>query len=314
MKYGIGISFTGAAARAGLFDAEGKLLARGSVEFSGEEGYAAAAEKLAEAAHSLCTRTGKRAESLGICVPAAVDGAEGRILRWDEGGSGMAGAPLARDLSRRLGMPVKLAGSANAAALAEARFGAAKKYDSLVYLSLGETAGCGVVCGGEIFEGFAGGGVAAEHMVVEAGGIPCSCGRRGCLGQYISGAALIRDTKRAMFEHKNTAMWRLAGDPEGVTVKTAFEAARGGDAAAQKVVRNYILFLGEGVLNLADLLHPQAIAVGGEIAAEGEYLLDPLRKYVGDRLFVGCESNPLALIRAALGEDAFILGAFALTL
>ena len=311
MQYGIGISYDGVSARAGLFDADGKLIARGSADLADTGNYTEAADKLASLAESLCSRAGKRAESVGICVPAAVDGAEDKILRWDGDERGMVGAPLARDLSRKLGVPVRLAGSADAAALAEARFGAGKKYDSMIYFLLGEAAGFGAVCGGEIFEGF-GGAAAAEHMVVEVGGIPCPCGRRGCLGQYISGASLVRDTKRAMFEHKNSALWRMAGDPDGVTAASAFEAARGGDAAAQKVVKNYVLYLGEGILNLVNLLHPQAIVLGGEIAREGEYLLDPLRKYVGERLFIGCDAAPLSIVRAALGEDAFILGAFAL--
>ena len=311
MNYSIGISLAGPLARAALFGAGGKLVARASAEFP-DGVNTGSAEKLAELANSLCTRTGKRAAALGICVPAAVDGAAGKILRWD-GEERMNGAPLARDLSRRLGIPARLAGCADAAALAEARFGAGKKFDSLVYLHLGETVSCGAVCGGEIFEGFGGGGVLAEHMTVEAGGVPCPCGRRGCLGQYVSGSALVRDTKRAMFEHKNSALWRLAGDPEGVAAHTAFEAARGGDAAAQKVVKNYVLYLGEGIVDLVNLLHPQAVVLGGEIAQEGEYLFEPLRKYVGDRLYVGCDGAPLTIARAALGEDAFLLGAFALT-
>lgn len=312
MKYGIGISLGGSSLRAGLFGADGKLAARGSADLSETVGYAQTLDKLVSLAESLVARTGKRAETLGLCLPAAVDGAAGTVLRADDE-RGLVGEPLGRDLSRRLGVSVRLAGSADAAALAEARFGAGKNYDSLVYLSLGETAGCGIVCGGEIFEGF-GGAVAAEHMTFEVGGVPCPCGRRGCLGQYISGAALRRDAKRAMFEHKNSALWRYAGDPEGATAKTVFDAARGGDAAAQKVVKSYLLYLGEGILNLVNLLHPQAIVLGGEIAGEGEYLLEPLRKYVGERLYIGCDAAPLSIVRAAMGEDAFILGAFALAL
>lgn len=182
MKYGIGISYDGVSARAGLFDADGKLIARGSAVSERTEGYAEASDKLVSLAESLCSRTGKRAETLGLCVPAAVDGAEDKILRWDGDVRGFAGAPLARDLSKRLKMAVRVAGSANAAALAEARFGAGKRFDSFLFLRLGESVGCGAVVGGEIFEGFGSGGTAAEHMTVEAGGIPCPCGRRGCWG------------------------------------------------------------------------------------------------------------------------------------
>lgn len=311
MKYGIGISFGSSAVQAGLFDTAGKLAARSSAGLSEVPSYAAALEKITSLAQSLGARSGKRAEFLGICVPAAVDGAAGKIIRWDGDPFGLAGAPLAAELSRRLGLPVRLAGAADASALAEARFGAGRNFDSILSLTLGESVRCGIVCGGEIFEGFGAGGAAAEHMVVEAGGIACPCGRRGCFGQYVSGAALVRDTRRAMFENKDSALWQ-AGDPDAVTARTAFEAARSGDAAAQKVVRNYIFYLGEGIVNLVNLLHPQAAVLGGEIAKEGEYLLGPLRKYVGDRLYIGCGTAPFSVVRAALGEDdGLILGAFA---
>ena len=86
-------------------------------------------------------------------------------------------------------------------------------------------------------------------MTVVVGGIPCPCGRRGCFEQYASASALIRDTKRAMFEHKNSALWELTGgNPELVDGKTAFEAARAGDACAQQVVKNYVLYLSEGLV------------------------------------------------------------------
>ena len=101
MKYGIGISYDGVSARAGLFDADGKLIARGSAVSEGTEGYAEASDKLASLAESLCSRTGKRAETLGLCVPAAVDGAEDKILRWDGDVRGFAGAPLARAICRK---------------------------------------------------------------------------------------------------------------------------------------------------------------------------------------------------------------------
>ena len=68
-------------------------------------------------------------------------------------------------------------------------------------------------------------------------------------------------------------------------------------------------------MNLVNLLHPQAIVLGGEIAQEGEYLLEPLRKYVGERLFIGCDKAPLSVVRASLGDgDALLLGGFALAL
>lgn len=149
-------------------------------------------------------------------------------------------------------------------------------------------------------------------MVIESGGVPCPCGRRGCFEQYASATALIRDTKRAMFENKNSALWRIAGTPENVDGRTAFLAAREGDAAARKVVDTFVQYLADGIANLVALFRPEAILLGGGISGEGEALLAPLRRRVGERLYVDAARIPLALVRAALGNDAGIWGAYAL--
>ena len=122
----------------------------------------------------------------------------------------------------------------------------------------------------------------------------------------------MRDTKRAMFEHKDSLMWQIAGDPDNVDGKTAFDAAKAGDEVGTQVVKNYIMYLGEGILNLVGILRPQAILLGGGVSNQGEYLLQPLRKYVSERLYVDCERVPLAIVRATLGNDAGIYGAYAL--
>ncbi len=310
MKYYIGMDFGGMSAKAGLFSADGKLVCKDSVKTSKEDGYSLTVDKLAELAQVLIRRSGKRAECLGIGSPGVIDGSAGVVVRW--GNFDWKDAPLAADLAKRTGLPVKLANDANVAALGEAKFGAGKKYGDSVLLTLGTGIGSGIILGGKIFEGFCGGGAEAGHMVIEAGGIPCSCGRRGCFEQYASATALIRDTKRAMFEYKDSLLWSLAGEPENVSGKTAFEAARGGDAAAQKVVKNYIMYLGEGILNLVNIFRPEAIMIGGGISNEGEYLLQPLRKYVSERLYVDCERIPLVIVRATLGSDAGMVGALAL--
>ena len=171
------------------------------------------------------------------------------------------------------------------------------------------------ILGGKVYEGYRGAGAEAGHMVIVAGGIPCGCGRRGCFEQYASASALIRDTKKAMFENKSSVMWDLCGgDPENADGKTAFAAAKAGDEAGQTVVKNYIMYLGEGILNLINIFRPQSIIIGGGVCNEGEYLLAPLRKYVEERLYVGTDRVPFTISRAKLGNDAGIYGALALAM
>ena len=313
MKYYAGIDFGGMSAKAGLFDENGKLLAKDSVKTSKEDGYAVTVAKMAQLVRTLGESKKVKVSAVGIGSPGIIDGKEGVVVNWFN--YGWSDKPLARDLSEKLGVPVSLTNDANAAALGEAKFGAGKNYEDSVFITLGTGVGSGIVLGGKVFEGSHGAGAEVGHMVVEVGGIPCPCGRRGCFEQYASASALIRDTKRAMFEHKNSLLWTLTGgDPENVDGKTAFAAARENDAAAKQVVKNYIMYLGEGVLNLVNIFRPQAVVIGGGVSNEGEALLQPLRRYVSERLLVDCERVPLAINRAALGSDAGMYGACALVL
>ena len=311
-KYYAGIDFGGMSAKAGLFDTEGNMIAKDTVKTSREEGYLTTVVKMAQLVRGLSERYGGMSEvgAVGIGSPGVIDGASGMVVRWSN--YDWRAMPLGPDLAVKLGVPVFVANDANAAALGEAKFGAGKSYEDSILITLGTGVGSGIIIGGKIFEGFHGAGGEAGHMVIEVGGIPCGCGRRGCFEQYASATALMRDTKRAMFEHKDSLMWKLVGDPENVDGKTAFDAAKAGDEVGAQVVKNYVMYLGEGILNLVGILRPQAILLGGGVSNQGEYLLQPLRKYVNDRLYVDSDRVPLAIVRATLGNDAGIYGAYAL--
>ena len=308
-----GIDFGGMSVKVGLFDDRANLLTKLSAATSKEDGYAATVEKTVQTVRGACAKAGVPASQLaavGMGTPGVIDGENGIVVRWTN--YGWEDKPFAADLEKGLGVPVRVTNDANAAALGEAKFGAGKKYKSSILLTLGTGIGSGNVLHGKLLEVTWGAGAEAGHMVIESGGVPCPCGRRGCFEQYASATALIRDTKRAMFENKNSALWRIAGMPENVDGRTAFLAAREGDAAARKVVDTFVQYLADGIANLVALFRPEAILLGGGISGEGEALLAPLRRRVGERLYVDAARIPLALVRAALGNDAGIWGAYAL--
>ena len=313
-RFYVGIDLGGMSAKAGLFDPDGKLIAKSTVKTCKEEGFRATSKNLAQLAREVCALAKVSLSSLGgvgVGTPGIVDGASGTVVAWTN--FAWENVPLASEISRNLDeIPVRISNDANAAALGEAKFGAGKKFTDSITITLGTGVGSGIVIGGKIFEGFRGGAGDAGHMTIVVGGIPCTCGKRGCFEQYASATALIRDTKRAMFEHKDSSMWKIASDPEEVNGLTAFTASKEGDAAAQEVVKNYIMYLSEGILNLVNCFRPQAIIVGGGVSGQGEYLLQPVRKYVDEHLFVGFDRIPLSIVKAQLGNDAGIWGAYAL--
>ncbi|MBR2987121.1 MAG: ROK family protein, partial [Clostridia bacterium] len=174
--------------------------------------------------------------------------------------------------------------------------------------------GGGIVVDGKIFSGFNYAGAELGHMVISKDGRPCTCGRRGCFETYSSATGLINMTKEKMEDRKDSLMWQLSEAAGKVSGKTAFQAKRQGDAAGAEVVDEYIAYLGCGITNLINIFQPEVFLIGGGICNEGEYLLAPLREIVAKENFARNSKNQTVIKRAALGNDAGILGAAVLGL
>ena len=143
---------------------------------------------------------------VGVGCPGAIDVLNGVIkssanLRWTN-------FTLKSLLEKRTGLKVRVANDADCATLGEVLFGAGKGYSTAVMITLGTGVGGGVVLKGKIYEGPFGMASELGHITLKMGGIPCGCGRKGCLEQYASASALIRITKEKMIENKNSLLWQ----------------------------------------------------------------------------------------------------------
>mgnify|MGYP001661482128 FL=1 len=222
---------------------------------------------------------------------------------------GFENLPLCAMLSEMLGKKVYIENDANAAALGEFIAGAAKDVNSCVCITLGTGVGGGVIIDGKVFAGSNFAGTELGHTVIEVDGELCSCGRRGCWEAYASATGLIRQTRRAMEEHRDSKMWDIAGSLDKVDGRTSFEAMRAGDAAGKAVVDRYIYYIAVGLINMINIFQPEILCVGGGICKEGETLLAPLRKYIDEEQFSKFSEKKTKLCVAALGNDAGIIGA-----
>jgi glucokinase len=205
--------------------------------------------------------------------------------------------------------PLFLSNDANAAALGEAFAGAGKDYDSMVMVTLGTGIGGGVIINRRIFEGFNGMAGEVGHTVIALDGWPCHCGRKGCWEVYASATGLVRMTCEAMERHPESLLHAcLSGNPPHVSGRTAFLAARQGDAAAKQVVDRYLYCLAAGLVNVISSFQPEAVCLGGGVSHEGDPLLVPLRALVEEQSF--CRYVPQTIVRLAeLGNDAGLIGA-----
>ena len=165
---------------------------------------------------------------------------------------------------------------------------------------------------GRLWTGFNGAASELGHIVVEPEGVPCTCGRRGCLEMYASATGLLRMTREAMDAHPESAMHALAAKT-GVDGRLPFTAAAAGDAAGQGVVDLYLKYLARGVVDIINLLFPEVIGFSGGVANQGEALLTPLRALVEPDIY-GAADDPrhTRLVQCTMGYRAGTVGAAAL--
>lgn len=311
MKYYLGIDVGGTFVKGAVVNENGEFLANDKIPTDSKVGGEKIIYDIADMCKSLVSSVNMKLsdmQGIGMGIPGIVDGKSGVIiyvpnLNWRN----FEGAKLLTELT---GLPVKLSNDANAAALAETRFGAGKSFKNTVMITLGTGVGGGVIIDGKLYEGNKGAGTELGHSVILAGGEKCSCGRRGCLEAYASATALIRDTKRAMQANPNTKLWQ-AGGLDKVNGKTAFDFYET-DNDAKAVVDNYIEKLACGLINFANEFRPEAIIIGGGVCAQGDALIKPLQKILNEELYAAEVGPAVPIMTAQLGNNAGSLGAAAL--
>jgi glucokinase len=249
-------------------------------------------------------------EAVGVGAAGFVDAQRATVLfapnlAWRD-------EPLRAAIEERCGLPVVIENDANAAAWAEARFGAGRGEDHVVILTIGTGIGGGIVLEGRLLRGRF--GVAAEigHINIVPDGRRCGCGLEGCWEQYASGRALVQEAQELAKASPAMArdMLRLAGgEPEMITGPVVTQAAQEGDVAALRCFDVVGTWLGRGMAQLAAVLDPGLFVLGGGVSAAGEVLREPawqaLLQYLTAR-----GHRPHAELRVAkLGPEAGIVGA-----
>lgn len=314
MRYRIGIDLGGTNIKAGLVDEKDRILLEKRIPTDAERTADEIIGDMAKLVQGLLCESAAAVGDIagvGIGSPGTIDADTGMVLysnnmNWEN-------VPLGPILSDMLSLSVKVANDANCAALGEMKAGAARGCRSFVLITLGTGVGFGIVIDGKVFDGAQAGGAELGHTSLISGGELCSCGRRGCLEAYASATALIRDTRRAAERSRASAIWEFCGgDLLNVSGKTAFDAAEAGDQAAQRVVEEYIRYLGEGIVNVVNIFRPELVLISGGLCGQGARLTEPLQAYADRYCFAGRRGFIPKIAIAELENSAGILGAAAL--
>ncbi|MDQ6839138.1 MAG: ROK family protein [Actinomycetota bacterium] len=247
--------------------------------------------------------------AVGVGIPGLVDGHD--VLRFSPHLPDLVGFGLSEHLLvEHAGARRWFGNDATAAGWAEHLLGAATDADEVVMVTLGTGIGGGLIHGGRLAEGanrFAG---EFGHMVVDPYGPLCPCGKQGCWERYASGSGLgLLGREAAMAGQAGRVIDLAGGDPEAVRGEHVTLAAAEGDLAAVAIMGRFAWWLALGLANLANILDPAVIVVGGGLIDAGEVLMDPVRRAFANLVEAGEQRGGVAIRSAALGSRAGAVGA-----
>ncbi len=304
MTYAVGIDIGGTKIAGGLVDDEGRIVREAREATPGDSA------QIPEVVAQVAQQVRGDAEIAGIGIGAAgfIGADRSTVLfapniRWRD-------EPLAQRVCELTDVPVVVENDASAAAWGEFRFGAGADSDDLLLVTVGTGVGGGIVHRGQLFRGGFGVGGEIGHLRVVPDGLLCGCGRRGCLEQYGSGSALVREARLRLDEPAAGPLREAVGDePDRLTGPLVTRLAQEGDPLCDALLADLGRWLGEGIASLAAVLDPSVVAIGGGVAEAGDHLMVPIREAF-EAALPALGHRPVADLRVAtLGNDAGLVGA-----
>jgi glucokinase len=317
----VGVDIGGTKVAAGLVDQSGTISAQSRtamVATDAARGLAAVAAAIEE----LRPRSGDgfQPRAIGICAPGPLNPRTGVVIN-PPNLPGWHNFPLAEEIRKLYpAAQVKIDNDANAAALAEAKWGAGRNYRNVFYATIGTGIGTGFVINGKVYHGRTGLATEGGHVGVDLNGPLCACGKRGCIETLAAGPAIARRARAKLAKQsaggrddsRGSALLSMAGGkPDAVTSEMVAKCYGTGDALAKEVMQETLDLLAYWLGNIIDLLEPDVIVIGGGVSSMlGPFLEDIRGRWMGACLSPYPHETPLVL--AHYKEDAGIAGAAAL--
>ena len=311
----LGVDVGGTKVAAGLVDANGTILLRKRVAMPAREDAVAGFAALARAIYAVFDERPQARASLtgiGICAPGPLDPIRGVVLNppnlpcWHN-------FPLAAEVQRAFHVCAKVDNDANAAALAEAVWGAGVGFRNVLYATLGTGIGTGIIFDRRIYHGRTGSAAEGGHVSIDYNGPRCGCGKRGCVEALCSGPAIVlRARARLAKSNIRSRMPELAGgNLQKLTAEHVAEAFHDGDAVAREVLELTSDLLTVWLGNMIDFLEPDVVVFGGGIAQlMAEFF--PRMQTELPKWSINSRYCEIPLLLAKYGSGAGIAGAAAL--
>lgn len=295
----IGIDLGGTTVSMGLVNDRHEIVEKLEGLSCCEEGADAVISRMMEMIEKLMEKAGNPAVStIGLGCPGVLDRGKGTVLysnniKWQQ-------VSVGDKLRQRFQVPVNVENDANCAAVGEYLAGAGRGSRQMVMVTFGTGIGGGIIFDGKLYHGKHGNSNIIGHILIEKDGKECTCGRRGCWECYASATALLGQAKQA-------GVFEGIADRE-ISGKEFFKALKDKKTAAISVFEKYTDYVAEGIADLVNVLDPERIVLGGGISAQGDVLLDPVKKKVRQKIYFR-EMETTDILCSMLANDAAIIGA-----
>ncbi len=312
----IGIDLGGTTAKFGIINLDGEIQTKWSVETDISEEGSNIVPNLIQSINERIDSFNMDADDflgIGMGSPGTVNRKDGTVigafnLNWK------TIQDLRGPIESETGIPFYLDNDANVAALGEQWAGAGNNEPDIVFVTLGTGVGGGLISDGHLLHGAKDAAGEIGHMTIEPGGYLCTCGKKGCLEQYASATGIVRLARDMADTYAGDSKLKyLIDDGQLVTAKVIFDLAKKGDELANPVVDRFAYYLGLALGNVANLLNPSTIVLGGGVSKAGNYLAEKVSEAMTPILFETIKDVTKVKI-AELGNDAGIIGAASLVL
>jgi glucokinase len=311
-RYTIGVDIGGQSSKIGVVTEDAEIVARGVLDMKGfgPDDASLFLDSLCEEISALAASVGlEEVKGIGVGAPngnyytGTIEFAPN--LPWAKDKA----VHLSDGISRRLGLPVTVTNDANAAAIGEMTYGAAKGMQDFIEITLGTGVGSGIVTGGKLLYGHDGFAGELGHVIAVRGGRKCGCGRNGCLEAYASATGVARTAREWLEDDTRETILRSI---ENITSKDVYDAAVKGDPTAIRIFEYTGRILGECFADFVTFSAPEAIIIFGGLMEAGDLLLNPIREAFEENV-LAIWKGKVKIMRSGLNaSDAAILGASAL--
>jgi glucokinase len=312
LEYYAGIDIGATNIKYGIFDSAGKVIYRDHKPSLVEKGAKPLLHLITNIGENLLLRAAEDdlpINWLGVGSPGSIDTVTGAVKGMCPNIPGWGGTEIAAHLKQHLNIPVYVDNDANAMALGELRFGAARIFNTSLCITVGTGVGGGLILNKSLWRGSNFSANEVGHIIVDMNGPKCLCGNKGCLEVYCSSEAILNRARAKMKQRTTEILDKaIAGDESNLSIKKLFFAARKGDELAAEVIEETARIFGAALSGVVNLLNPEALIFGGGIIDGGAGFIVIVGDEIKKRSFQAATEN-LKVIKAELGNDAGFIGA-----